>query len=133
MTHIETVQRMYEAFGRKDVPAILQHLADDVDWDYGLTSTDVPWLQRRRGPAEVGQFFQSLAALEFHKFQLTNILGSGNLVVALFDLEVTVRATGRRIVEEDEVHIWYFNDEGKVSRFRHRVDTHQHLLALRGQ
>jgi hypothetical protein len=43
-----------------------------------------------------------------------------------------VRATGRRIVEEDEVHLWHFNAEGHVQRFRHRADTHQHQTAYAG-
>lgn len=30
-----TVQQAYEAFGRKDVPAILNLVADDVDWVLG--------------------------------------------------------------------------------------------------
>jgi len=30
---VETVQRIYEAFGAGDVPAILELLADDVEWE----------------------------------------------------------------------------------------------------
>jgi ketosteroid isomerase-like protein len=98
MTNVGTVQQIYEAFGRGDVPAILEHLADDVEWEYGLTSTDVPWLQPQHGRTEVPN-------------------------------EASVRSTGRRIVEEDEVHIWHFDRAGKVTRFRHRADTHQHAAA----
>ena len=39
MSNIETVKSIYEAFGRGDVPAILDKLADDVDWDYDQTTT----------------------------------------------------------------------------------------------
>jgi hypothetical protein len=56
----------------------------------------------------------------------------GSVVVTLVDLEVTVRETGRRITEEDEVHIWHFNSSGQIVRFRHRVDTHQHWAAYKG-
>ena len=51
------------------------------------------------------------------------------VVVALIDVDLTVKATGKRIVEEPEVHIWHFNDEGLVTRFRHAVDTYQHVMA----
>jgi hypothetical protein len=51
------------------------------------------------------------------------------MVVVLIDVELTVKATGTRIVEEDEVHIWYFDAQRRVTRFGHRVDTHQHWLA----
>jgi hypothetical protein len=32
----------------------------------------------------------------------------------------------------DEVHIWRFDNEGKVASFRHRVDTHAQHLAFKG-
>lgn len=31
--HAATVVAMYEAFGRGDVPFVLEQLADDVEWD----------------------------------------------------------------------------------------------------
>ena len=93
MAHIGTVQQLYEAFGKGDVPAILGHLADDVDWEYGGDATGLPWLQARRGPAQVAGFFQDLAALDIQRFQPTTFLESGNVVVVLIQLEVVVRAT----------------------------------------
>jgi ketosteroid isomerase-like protein len=123
---------MYQAFGRGDIPAILERLAENVEWEYGVNSTDVPWLQPRRGRSQVAGFFEALGAIEFHKFEPKALLESGSTVVALVDLDATVRNTARRVVEEDEVHIWHFDDRGKVSRFRHRVDTHQHWAAYKG-
>ena len=35
MAHLQTVQQIYEAFGRGDVPAIQAKLTQDVDWEYG--------------------------------------------------------------------------------------------------
>jgi hypothetical protein len=29
------------------------------------------------------------------------------------------------------VHIWHFDAQGRVARFRHRLDTHQHWEARR--
>lgn len=114
-----------------DVPAILGTLAEGVEWEYGVNSTEVPWLQPRRGRAEVAKFFEELAAVGISKFQPKAFFENGNIVVALIDLEATVKATGRKVIEEDEVHIWRFDEQGRVIRFRHRVDTHQHLMALR--
>jgi uncharacterized protein len=132
MSNVGTVQGIYEAFGRGDVGAILAKLAADVEWEYGVNSTDVPWLQPRRGREQVAGFFQSLAALDFHAFQPTDLLESGPLVVSLVRFEATVKATGRRLVEVDEVHIWRFNGDGQVTRFRHRADTHQQWTAFHG-
>lgn len=94
--------------------------------------TEVPWLRPRKGREGVAEFFASLAAVEFHKFSPKEILESGDVVVSLIDVEFVVKATGKRVVEEDEVHIWRFDSKGQVARFRHQVDTLQHTLAFRG-
>jgi hypothetical protein len=125
MTNIDIVQQMYAAFGRGDIPAILDRMAADVVWEYGVNSTDIPWLRPRRGKEGVADFFACLSEFEIHKFQPQHLLGGDNIVVGLVDFEATVKATGKRIVEEDEVHIFYFNGAGQVTKFRHRVDTYQ--------
>jgi hypothetical protein len=129
LSNLETVKKMYTAFGKGDVPTILGCLSDDVQWEYGGLS-EVPWLVPRKGKAGAGEFFQSLAAIEIQKFVPKTILEGDGVVVSLVELEFTVKATGRRVVEEDEVHIWYFGRDGLVSRFRHRVDTFRHEAAL---
>lgn len=130
MTPIQTVHHLYAAFGRGDIPAILEHLADDVDWEYDSVAP-VPWLQPLKGRSQVPRFFDVLATqLEFTRFEPTLVLGEGLKVVSLVDLTVRVRATGREIVENDEVHIWHFNAGGQVQRFRHRLDTWKSVQAL---
>jgi ketosteroid isomerase-like protein len=132
MSNLATVQGIYAAFGRGDIPAILSVLADDVEWEYGVNSTDVPWLQPRRGRDAVAGFFESLGGAEFHRLETTTFLETGSVLVVLLQVEATVRATGRRVTEADEVHIWHFDAAGKVARFRHRADTHQQHLAFHG-
>ena len=132
MTPIETVQHIYAAFGRGDVAAILDCLADDVEWEYGGSTSPVPWLQPLRGRQQVPRFFDTLATqVEFHSFVPKQCLGDGRLVVGLVDLDATVRATGKRVVEVDEVHLFHFDERGRVARFRHRADTWLQAMALR--
>lgn len=132
MTPMETVQQIYAAFGRGDVPAILARLAPDVEWEYETFPNPVPWLQPLQGRDSVPRFFEVLAAqVEFQSFLPRELLAQGQTVVTLLDLEATVRSTGKRVVERDEVHIWRFNDQGFVQRFRHRADTWQHAMALK--
>ena len=132
MTHTDVVGKVYAAFAQGDVAAILAELHDDVEWEYGVSSTSVPWLQPRRGRAEVPSFFQALgSAADMHRFEVKALLEGDDLVVAVVDIEFTVRATGQRVVEEDEAHIWRFRGD-KVARFRHRADTHQHQRAYDG-
>ena len=132
MTRKETVQEMYAAFGRGDVPAILERLSPDVEWEYDASPTEVPWLQPRQGRSGAAGFFASLENLEFHRFEPRMMLEENATVVALIDVEATVRKTGIRVQEIEEVHIWHFGDDGLVTRFRHRADTLKHLRAWQG-
>lgn len=128
--NVAAVQRIYTAFGRGDIPAILEHVAADVAWDYGLEHTGVPWLQERNGRAGVAAFFDSLAGFQIQRFEIKAILGQGPLVLALVEVEAVVARTGRKVADPAEVHVWHFDERGKVRRFRHAVDTLQHSRAF---
>jgi uncharacterized protein len=133
MSNLATVQEIYAAFGRGDIPAILDTLADDVCWDHlpdggGAQRNDVPWLRERTGRDDVAGFFEALGALEFHVFAPTVILADGDTVVALIDEDVTVRATGERF-RDAAAHVWSFGPDGRVIAFRHLTDTVKHVEA----
>lgn len=133
-TTLATVGAIYEAFGRGDVPAILQRLAPDVAWDApeitdAAQDAGVPWLMPRRTPAEVGGFFAVLGEqLTFNDFQVLDLIASGDRVAAEIRLDVTSKASGERIVS-DEVHLRTFDEAGRVAAFRHYVDTAKHMAA----
>jgi ketosteroid isomerase-like protein len=130
MSNIDTVKRIYEAFGRGDVPAILEVISEDVEWEYGAPEAKIPWLEHGRGRAHVAKFFSTVAeTLAFDRFDVGEIVGNDSLVVALVSLEARVKPTGKKLSEVDEVHIWRFDASGKVARFRHRADTLQHARA----
>jgi ketosteroid isomerase-like protein len=129
MTHSGTVEEIYGAFQRGDISSILSHMADDVEWEYSIEPLGVPWLERRRGRDQVPEFFAAMAGFELHRFEPKLSLENGNMVIVLIDVDLTVKATGKRVTEQDEVHIWQFDSAGRVVRFGHKVDTHQHWLA----
>ena len=129
MSNIETVNQIYAAFGAGNIPAILEKLDEQVEWEYGATG-NIPWLQKLNGRQNVVQFFENLAAIDITVFAPKMMFENGNTVVVLLNLEATVKKTGKKINEEDEVHIWHFNAGGQVARFRHRADTLQHFNAL---
>lgn len=130
---VRIVQSIYEAFGRGDVPFILSQLSPDVEWEYGYSDNEVPWLRKRRGPAGVADFFGAVGGnLQFHNFAPTDLLAGKDKVVALVTIDATVTRTGIRVTEVDEVHIWHFDQHGRVCRFRHVVDTLQHQRAWLG-
>ncbi len=131
--NIETIQGIYEAFGRGDIAAIVAKMSPDVDWDYGQT-VDVPYLKPRRGRDGVAAFFQAVADhLEFRSFTPKEVFGTadGKVVIVLVDIDAIAKTTGRPIYEEDEIHLWRFGPDGLIARFRHGVDTAKHVAAHR--
>jgi ketosteroid isomerase-like protein len=129
--HSRTVEAIYAAFGRGDIRTILDALRDDVEWEHDAVDHGIPWLTPRQGKIRVGGFFEALRALDIRRFEPKRMLADGDMVVAIIHLEATVRATGRSF-SDLELHLWTFDAQGKVARFRHVVDTHQHWVAARG-
>ncbi|MBI4692880.1 MAG: nuclear transport factor 2 family protein [Gammaproteobacteria bacterium] len=132
MTHIEKTRQIIHAFLQGDIPAILERIAPDVEWEYGAISTDVPWYQARRGRAGAQAFFESLAAVEFLTFEPKAFLGDGELVVVMIDSDYRVRATGEVIRYTDVALVFRFDAAGRVAKFKHSIDTHQAWLAYHG-
>lgn len=133
MKNLETTQAIYQAFAKGDVPFILGKISDDVKWESwadneAVKSGNVPYMKPRRGKAGAGEFFAALAAIEIHDFQVQGFLEGGPQVVATVTIELTVKATGKRLRDE-ELHLWTFNDAGEVIAFRHYLDTAKHLGA----
>jgi len=131
--HLTTALAVYDAFGRGDIPFILDQLADDVSWDHGIRATEVPWLQPATGKAGVIQFFTALGAgLQFTTFEPVAVTVSGNIVVGVIREVGVALATGAAIEEDLWVHVWTFGPDGKVQAFRHVGDLARHEAALRG-
>ncbi len=127
MDNIRTVQEIYAAFGRGDVPAILDRLASDVVFDPDFDGT-APWLSRREGREGVADFFSALAALEIHAFEPRNLMAGGDQVAVTIRIGATVKATGEAL-PEDEMHLWTFGPDGLATEMRHYVDTAKHAEA----
>jgi ketosteroid isomerase-like protein len=129
--NVGTVAAIYEAFGRGDIPAILARMADDVDWESGAADHGIPWLIPGRGPAHVASFFERLQAIEIRRFEPFSLVPDGDRVIALIDLEAVVIETGRSF-DDIELHLWTFDESGRVAAFRHFTDTIAHRAALEG-
>jgi ketosteroid isomerase-like protein len=68
---------------RGDVETILDKLDDAVEWETTVPVPDVPWLQARRGKANVVGFFESLAPLKIIRFEPHTLFDDGDKVFAL--------------------------------------------------
>jgi ketosteroid isomerase-like protein len=134
MSNVQTVQAIYEAFGRGDIPFILDQLAADVAWeqwdDHRAQKAGVDYLQARHGRDGAAEFFAIVGEMEFRDFQVLDVLGGDHQVAAEVVIEA-VRPSGAQIRDE-ELHLWTFGPDGKVTRFRHYVDTAKHIEAYTG-
>jgi len=130
MNHTDTVRAMYAAFQRGDIDAIIERTAADVEWEYESSPADLPWLKPRRSHQGVRDFFASLGDFEFLRFEPRVVVDAGDgLVLAVVDVDLMLRRNGVRISEPEEVHLFHFAADGKLRRFRHRIDTHKLWLA----
>jgi ketosteroid isomerase-like protein len=134
MSNLSTVQAIYQAFGQGDIPAILDLMADDVAWeawdDNSAQAAGVSHLVPRRGKAGVAEFFGIVGTFEVTDFQVLSIMEGGNQVVAEIVIEVHLPNGGS--FRDEELHLWTFDGDGKVSRLRHYTDTAKHIAAAAG-
>ena len=129
MSNVDTVKGIYAAFGRGDVPAILETLTEKVKWEQDALDHGIPWLKPGLGKLHVLECFKIIGReFEMSRFDVKSLLENGSQVVAMILIEAKIRSTGKPI-RDHEVHVWNFDDQGKVKGFRHIVDTHQHYLA----
>ena len=132
--NLATVQAVYAAFGRGDVPAILQQLTDDVDWgpalDPAVDATGVPFLARLQGRQQVPRFFQGIQTMDYESFEPRRFFASGNEVAVRVVQSLRVKSTGKRLLLED-MHHFTFDPGGRISRWRTFLDTAGVLQAFR--
>ena len=134
VSNLATVQGIYEAFGKGDVPAILEVLADEVEWeswdDNSAVKAGVPWMIPRHGKQDVIRFFETVGQMEIVGLDVLSMMEGGNQVAVEFVLEANLPAWGDGHYRDEEMHLWTFDDSGKVVRLRHYTDTAKHIAAL---
>ena len=125
-------QSAYEAFGRGDMPALAEMMADDIEWVDPGDPNDSPLAGTYRGKDEVlGWFGKLVEGLDFSTFDPRDFIAQGDKVVSLVHVEATVRSTGRSLVN-DEAHVWTFRG-GKLARFQIYLDTAASAAAHRAE
>src|SRR5829696_4753318 len=94
-TNTDVLQQGYEAFGRGDIPAILDLLTDDVEWIQQGPSV-IAFAGTRHGHEGVAEYFSLLDEhLEFEQFEAREFVAQGDTVVVVgFERSVSVRRAG---------------------------------------
>jgi len=119
----KTIESVYAAFGKGDLPFILQRVTDGTHWDFSVGKSDAPWHRPVRSKEELPSFFQAMAEnLTFEAFEPRAFIADGRNVVVKLRVAYKVNRTGRR-VDEEQVQWWSFDDAGRISGLRHYEDT----------
>ena len=118
---LSIVQAGYAAFGRGDVPAILDLITEDVRWQF-IGSSKVPYTATLKGRGQVGEWFGSVfQADDIQAFEPRQFL-AGPDHVTVIGWERTVAKPSGKAFECEWIHVWRVRD-GKVSSFFGMVDT----------
>ena len=120
-TALDVIQQAYAAFGRKDIPALLKFVADEVDWKE-ICPASLAYSGLRRNPAEVGEFFANVGQVEdISVFEPQEFIEAGENVTVLGHLEGFALDTKRKF-ETAWVHVFTVRN-GKITRWRGFTDT----------
>lgn len=118
---VQTVQTLYAAFGRGDIPALLEQVTDEVEWTFH-GSLDLPYLGTFRGKAALARWFADVAEAEdVQAFEPREFL-AGPAHVTVLGWERTRTRPAGGIYESPWVHVMSLRD-GKVDRFVGMYDT----------
>ena len=132
MSYIPLIQSIYEAFTQGDASSFLEKMSEDVSWEHWENNfaqqQAVPYMKARRGKSGVGEFLASLSAIDLKSLEVLNLMEGGNQVAVTFRIEFDVKATGKR-VRDEEIHLWTLDPGGRVLALRHYVDTAKHIAA----
>ena len=118
---LEIAKQGYAAFGRRDIPALLKLVADEVDWQEAVPAT-LPYSGLRRNPAQVGEFFAAVDQAEnITVFEVREFIEAEEYVRELGYLEATVRDTKQRF-QSEWVHVLTVQ-HAKITRWRGFYNT----------
>ncbi len=115
------IQSIYAAFGRGDIPAVLDALTDDIDWIFH-GPPEIPYAGRHRGRDAIARFFTILSEVaSIQEFEPRKFLADGEAVAVMGREKVTARSTGREF-DVEWIHVFVFRGE-KVAEIFEFTDT----------
>ncbi len=112
--NVAAVTRIYEAFGRGDIPYIINQLADDVSWKVHMEPV-VPWSGDYAGRVSVPRFFEAIGtSVDVLGFTPQEFVAQGDTVVSLGTFASRSKATGKS-AESRWAFVWKLKDGRVVS------------------
>jgi ketosteroid isomerase-like protein len=118
---LDVVKEAYEAYGRGDLPALLELIAEKTDWKF-IGPASLPYAGLRTNRKEVADFFDALArADQTDVFEPREFIESGEHVTVLGWTKVTARDT-QKTFDSEWVQVITVQD-GKITRWRGFANT----------
>ena len=128
-TNVQVIQQLYDAFGRRDIEAILDLQAENTEWSVAGPADRIPWAAPRRGREGVADFLKVLSAsLKAESFSALDFFAQADKVVVLGHQKGKAIASGKPY-EIDLVHVWTLS-EAKITKLRVYYDTAHIIDAL---
>jgi uncharacterized protein len=120
----EIAKQGYAAFGRRDIPALLELLAEDIEWRLlGDPDTGTPYGGTFKGKQAVAAFFGKLAeADEILEFEPREFLEGPGHVTVLGRTRGRARPDGK-VHDTEWVQVFSWKDDSKISRWIGTADT----------
>jgi uncharacterized protein len=115
----DTISDLYAAFGRGDIPAIVEMVAEHIEW---RAPENLPHGGDFHGRDGVVRFFQGLGETwDGLDLELDGLVSGGDRVLAVANIRGRLRATGEPSGYKS-VHVWTVRD-GMPVRFDEYVDA----------
>jgi ketosteroid isomerase-like protein len=120
--NIKLVQTAYEAFGRGDIAAVLDGMAEDVSIGIVGRPQDAPLFGIHHGKAAAAEFFRLLdEAHEISRFEPQRFVAAEDMVLVWGRYTWTMRRS--RVSDTTEwLHVLTLRD-GKIAKWRGHNDT----------
>ena len=115
MTAQETVKALYDAFGKGNIPFILDHVSDKITWHDPCDPSIVPFGGTHKNKQGFLEFFQQLgASTDTTLWEVNEFVSEENKVVATGRHGFRCKKTGKEAIL-DWAMVWHFENEVPVS------------------
>lgn len=130
--NLSIIKELQSAFTKGDIPTVLAHLAEDVDWQSPVTwakPKEITWSKPRQNRREVESFFKELyRKVRYDKLEAVSFTAHGDQVVVEGTAYGTVVPTVSPF--RSDFVMAFTVKEGKVIRFRHYYDSADLIAAF---
>lgn len=120
--NVLTVQNDFAAFGKGEIPTIVNSTADNVVWKHPGNSS-VPFAGTYNGHEGVGKFFQNVAnSVKITVFEPQNYVENGSTVTSTVNIKGTALSTNKEYTSTVDM-VFTFNADGKITNWEAKGDV----------